>query len=140
MSTVRVPVFSDNILERDETFDLTLNIPLSAGRGFRLGSRNTSLGVITDSTCKCNNGTCRLVCYELLISMFCSKFTDLSCLQLVYSHIFVLVICILIHILLSCMLIRLPICSWNIPYRYQVNSYVSCMHSCGYLIYVLTIA
>ena len=58
MSSVRVPVFSDFILERDENFDLALNIPSSAGRGVRLGSRNTSLGVITDSTSKCINESC----------------------------------------------------------------------------------
>ena len=128
MSSVRVPVISDNILERDETFDLTLNILSSAGRGFRLGSRNTSLGVITDSTSKCINGTCRLVCYELMMSMCCSKFADLSCLRLVSSHIFVLAICISF------------ICLWNIPYWYWGNSYIYCIHNCGNLIYVLTIA
>ena len=59
MSSVRVPVISDTSLERDETFDLVLNIPSSAGRGITLGSRSTALGVITDSTSKCINGSCR---------------------------------------------------------------------------------
>ena len=48
-------MISDTSLERDETFDLALNIPSSAGRGITLGSRSTALGVIIDSTSKCHS-------------------------------------------------------------------------------------
>ena len=52
MSNVSVQVIPDNVVEGDEEFDLTLTLPSSVGRGITLGSRNTSIGVIMDSTSK----------------------------------------------------------------------------------------
>ena len=54
MSNVSVPVMSDSILEGNEEFNLTLNIPPSVGRGIETGSVNNAVGVIVDSTSKCS--------------------------------------------------------------------------------------
>ena len=52
-SSVSVPVFSDMIVEGDEQFNLMLTIPSSVPSGITLGSNNTAVGVITDTTSKC---------------------------------------------------------------------------------------
>ena len=52
MSSVRVPVISDNIVEGSERFNLLLTVPLSLAPAIRAGNRNTAVGVITDSTSK----------------------------------------------------------------------------------------
>ena len=52
MSSVRVPVISDNIVEGSERFNLLLTVPSSLARAIRAGNRNTAVGVITDSTSK----------------------------------------------------------------------------------------
>ena len=53
MSSVRVPLISDNIVEGSEQFDLLLTVPSSLAPAIRAGNRNTAVGVITDSTSKC---------------------------------------------------------------------------------------
>ena len=58
MSSVSVPVISDDTVEGDEQFVVLLTIPPSVGRGITAGSRNATIGVIIDSTSKylwCNN-------------------------------------------------------------------------------------
>ena len=52
MSNVSVPVFSDDIVERTEQFDLMLTVPPSLAPAIRAGGRNSALGVIMDSTSK----------------------------------------------------------------------------------------
>ena len=52
MSSVRVPVISDNIVEGSERFNLLLTVPSSLAPAIRAGNRNTAVGVITDSTSK----------------------------------------------------------------------------------------
>ena len=52
MSSVRVPVISDNIVEGSEWFNLLLTVPSSLAPAIRAGNRNTAVGGITDSTSK----------------------------------------------------------------------------------------
>ena len=52
MSSVRIPVISDNIVEGSERFNLLLTVPSSLAPAIRAGNRNTAVGVITDSTSK----------------------------------------------------------------------------------------
>ena len=51
-TTVRVPVMSDNIVEGDETFNMSLNVPSSLGPGIVAGSVTSAIGIILDSTSK----------------------------------------------------------------------------------------
>ena len=53
MSSVSVAVINDTIIEEAEEFDLTLTVPSSLGPAITAGSRNTAVGIITDSTSKC---------------------------------------------------------------------------------------
>ena len=52
-SSVSVSVINDTISEEAEEFDLTLNVPSSLGPAIIAGSRNTAVGIITDTTSKC---------------------------------------------------------------------------------------
>ena len=52
MSSVRVLVINDNIVEGSERFDLMLTVPSSLAPAITAGGRNTAVGVITDSTSK----------------------------------------------------------------------------------------
>ena len=52
MSSVRIPVISDNIVEGSERFNLLLTVPSLLASAIRAGNRNTAVGVITDSTSK----------------------------------------------------------------------------------------
>ena len=52
MSSVRVPVINDNIVEGSERFNLMLTVPPSLAPAITAGNRNTAVGVITDSTSK----------------------------------------------------------------------------------------
>ena len=54
MSSVSVPVFSDNIVEGSEEFDIMLTVPPSLAPAIRAGGRDSTVGVITDSTSKCS--------------------------------------------------------------------------------------
>ena len=54
MSSVSVPVISDMIVEEAEEFILTLNVPSSIGPAITAGDRDTAVGVIIDSSSKCN--------------------------------------------------------------------------------------
>ena len=49
-TTVRVPVISDNIVEGDEMFSMSLNVPSSLGLGVVAGSVTSAAGIILDST------------------------------------------------------------------------------------------
>ena len=49
MSIVSVPVIVDNVFERQEKFNLKLNVPSSLGPAIVAGGRNRAKGVITDS-------------------------------------------------------------------------------------------
>ena len=49
MSSVSVPVIADNVFERQEKFNLKLNVPSSLGPAIIAGGRNRAKGVITDS-------------------------------------------------------------------------------------------
>ena len=51
-TTVRVPVMSDNIVEGDEMFSMSLNIPSSLSPGIVAGSVTSAAGIILDSTSK----------------------------------------------------------------------------------------
>ena len=51
-TTVRVPVMSDDIVERDEMFSMSLNVPSSLGPGIVAGSVTSATGIIVDSTSK----------------------------------------------------------------------------------------
>ena len=50
MSSVRVPVTVDNIVEMTEEFTLTLTVPML--RGITLGSITMATGMIVDTTSK----------------------------------------------------------------------------------------
>ena len=52
MSSIRVPVTNDSIVEGSEQFDLVLTVPSSLAPAITAGNRNTAVGVITDSTSK----------------------------------------------------------------------------------------
>ena len=52
MSSIRVPVTNDSIVEGSERFDLILTVPSSLAPAITAGNRNTAVGVITDSTSK----------------------------------------------------------------------------------------
>ena len=52
MSNVTVLVLVDNIAERPESFDVTLSVPMNLSPAITAGSRNSAVGVITDSTSK----------------------------------------------------------------------------------------
>ena len=52
MSNVSVPVIVDKIAEGPEEFDLSLNVPSSLRPAITAGSRQRTIGVITDSTSK----------------------------------------------------------------------------------------
>ena len=52
MSSVRVQVINDIMAEGPEEFNLALNVPSSLAPAITAGSRNTAVGVITDSTSK----------------------------------------------------------------------------------------
>ncbi|XP_065918207.1 adhesion G-protein coupled receptor V1-like isoform X2 [Dysidea avara] len=49
-TTVRVPVMSDSIVEGDEMFSMSLNVPSSLGPGIVAGSVTSATGIIKDST------------------------------------------------------------------------------------------
>ena len=49
-TTVRVAVTNDNIVEGDEMFSMSLNVPSSLGPGVIVGSVNSATGVIIDSS------------------------------------------------------------------------------------------
>ena len=50
MSSVSVPVLVDDIIEEDETFDISLSLSSSINRGIVIGDGNTVTVTITDST------------------------------------------------------------------------------------------
>ena len=50
ITTVRVPVMSDNIVEGDEMFSMRLNVPSSLSPGIVAGSVTSATGIIVDST------------------------------------------------------------------------------------------
>ena len=52
MSSVRVQVINDTIVEGAEKFNLTLDVPSSLGLAIIAGGRDTAVGVITDSVGK----------------------------------------------------------------------------------------
>ena len=52
MSSVRVQVINDTIVEGSEKFNLALDVPLSLGLSIITGGRDTAVGVITDSVGK----------------------------------------------------------------------------------------
>ena len=52
MSNVSVPVVVDSVAEEPEEFTLTLNVPSSLSPAITAGSRQRTMGVITDSTSK----------------------------------------------------------------------------------------
>ena len=68
MSSVRVPVINDNIVEGSERFDLMLIVPPSLAPAITAGVRNTAVGVITDSTSK----------HEMIQKSFYCVITDCS--------------------------------------------------------------
>ncbi|XP_065917231.1 uncharacterized protein [Dysidea avara] len=49
-TTVRVPVMSDNIVEGDEVFSMSLNVPSSLGPGIVAGAINRTTGIIVDTS------------------------------------------------------------------------------------------
>ena len=49
-ATVRVPVMSDDIVEGNEMFSMSLNVPPSLGPGIVAGSVTSATGIIVDST------------------------------------------------------------------------------------------
>ena len=49
---MRVAVIADNIVEGDETFNVSLNVPLSLGPGIVAGSVTSATGIIIDTTSK----------------------------------------------------------------------------------------
>ena len=51
-TTVRVPVMSDNIVEGDEMFSMSLTVPSSLGPRIVAGSVTIATGIIVDSTGK----------------------------------------------------------------------------------------
>ena len=51
-TTVRVPVMSDYIVEGNETFSMSLNVPPSLDPGIVAGSVTSATGIIVDSTGK----------------------------------------------------------------------------------------
>ena len=51
-TTVRVPVMSDYIVEGNETFSMSLNVPSSLDPGIVAGSVTSATGIIVDSTSK----------------------------------------------------------------------------------------
>ena len=51
-TTVRVPVMSDNIVEGDEMFSISLNVSSSLGPGIVSGSVTRATGIIVDSSGK----------------------------------------------------------------------------------------
>ena len=52
MSSVNVSLINDDVVEGDEEFLLTLNVSLFDGR-ITPGDRNTTTGIITDTTSMC---------------------------------------------------------------------------------------
>ena len=52
MSSVRVQVINDAIVEGSEKFNLALEVPSSLGLSIIAGGRDTAVGVITDSVGK----------------------------------------------------------------------------------------
>jgi len=50
--TVRVPVISDNIVEGDEMFNMSLTVLSSLGHGIVAGAITSTTGIIVDSTSK----------------------------------------------------------------------------------------
>ena len=53
-TTVRVAVTNDNIVEGDEMFNMSLNVPSSLGPGVVAGSVSNTTGIIIDSSSKSN--------------------------------------------------------------------------------------
>ena len=51
-TTVRVAVTNDNIVEEDEIFNMSLNVPSSLGPGITTGSLTSATGIIIDTTRK----------------------------------------------------------------------------------------
>ena len=51
-TTVRVAVTNDNIVEGDEMFSMSLNVPSSLGPGVVAGSVRNATGIIIDTTGK----------------------------------------------------------------------------------------
>ena len=52
VTSIRIPVIEDDIVEGDETFDLNLIIPISLTNEISLGKTATAIGRITDTTGK----------------------------------------------------------------------------------------
>ena len=53
-TTVRVAVTSDNIVEGDEMFSMSLNVPSSLSPGVVAGPVSSAIGTIIDSSSKTN--------------------------------------------------------------------------------------
>ena len=51
-TTVRVAVTNDDIVEGDEMFSMSLNVPSSLGPGVVAGLITNATGIIIDSSCK----------------------------------------------------------------------------------------
>ena len=51
-TTVKVAVTHDNIVEEDEMFSMSLNVPSSLAPRIVAGSRTSAIGIIVDTTSK----------------------------------------------------------------------------------------
>ena len=52
MTNVNITVIADKVSEGREEFDLSLHVPSSLGPAITVGSRNSAMGIIIDSTGK----------------------------------------------------------------------------------------
>ena len=48
VSSVNIPLIADGLIERDEQFNVMLNVPSSAGRGITAGNRDSAVVIIMD--------------------------------------------------------------------------------------------
>ena len=69
MSSVSVPVMADDIVERNETFAISLSLSSSVNRRITVSDRNTVTVIITDSTSK-HLKCCMVTSYCLMSTLF----------------------------------------------------------------------
>ena len=61
-TTVNITIMNDTIIEGNESFNMSLNVPSSVGPGIKLGDRSKAIGVIIDTTSEDDKNVTLLIC------------------------------------------------------------------------------
>ena len=67
---------NDNIVEGDETFSMSLNVPSSLGPGVVVGLITSATGIIIDSSCKCKYKYISIYDYSIMMTVARIRFAQ----------------------------------------------------------------